>query len=411
MATLHPFAPLTLRALRLMAAVHAQGSLSAAAETLHLSVSTLSRAVQALEGSLQLTLLERGARGVVLTPPAQVLMHCHARVQPLLHDLVSHATPAAPASRPRAPDSTVRRLTETMLACLSAVADAGSETGAAQRLGLSQPAVHQHLRALDGLVGSALLRRAAGGMRFTEAGERALRLAKLALNELRLAGDDLAHLSGRGERAVVVGVLPMVSTGWLPGAMAQVWRDDAALRITVVDGTYDALLERLRCGDVDVLVGPLRGSQAVPDVSETVLRAEPLVVVVGQGHPLAQAPSGLALADLLSLGWIAPLPATPARAGFDQLFADAGVHPPDRRPRPTALLSCAACWPRGSTWRWCRPCRWPMNCALANWCGWRSTWPVPCARSVSRCGARGACRRAASACCWPCGRWPHPWQL
>lgn len=332
MTTLPRPAPLTLRALRLMAAVHAQGSLTAAAEALHLSVSTLSRAVQALEASLQITLLQRGARGVVPTPAAQALVRCHARVQPLLLDLVSLSVSGPPSTRANAPESHVRRLTETMLASLSAVADTGSETQAALRLGISQPAVHQHLRALEGLVGSALLRRAASGMRFTETGERALRLAKLVLNELRLAEDDLAHLSGWGDRGVVVGVLPMASTGWLPAAMAQVWGDDAALRITVIDGTYDALLERLRCGDVDVLVGPLRGRNAVPDVSEVALIAEPLVVVVGQGHPLVRVSRGLKLADLLDHAWVAPLPATPARAGFDQLFADAGVPPP----RPVA---------------------------------------------------------------------------
>ncbi len=306
--------PLTLRALRLVAAVHAHGSLGAAAETLHLSVSTLSRAAQALEAKLGTPCFERGPRGMVPTPAAMVLVRCHERLQQVLSDRWN------------------RRLSETMLASLVAVAETGTETQAAQRLGISQPAVHQRVRALEGVLGTPLLRRAAAGLRLTEAGERWLYTAKLALNELRVAEDDLAHLLGKGERGVVVGVLPMASTGLLPQAMAQVWAADPAMRMTVEDGTYDALLDRLRCGDVDLLVGPLRGARAAPDVTETVLFAEPLVVAVGREHPLAESQAPRTLRQLLGWAWIAPLPHTPARVGFDQLFADAGLQPP----RPAA---------------------------------------------------------------------------
>ncbi len=322
--------PLTLRALRLVAAVHAHGSLGGAAEALHLSASTLSRAAQALEGKLGTSLFERGPRGMVLTPPAMALVRCHDRLQPLLRTRVLHlrSVPVGAAEAQRHAERLIRRLSEAMLASLAATADAGSETQAALRLGVTQPAVHQQLRALEALCEEPLLRRAAGGWRLTEAGERWLHTAKLVLNELRLTEDELAYLLGRGERGVVVGVLPMASTGLLPQAMARVWATDPALRMTVVDGTYDALLERLRCGDVDLLIGPLRGVRAVPEVVEAVLFAEPLVVVAGRAHALVGRREPLTLQQLLSWAWIASLPHTPARVGFDQLFADAGLSPP-----------------------------------------------------------------------------------
>ncbi len=322
--------PLTLRALRLVAAVRDHGSLGAAADMLHLSVSTLSRATQALEGKLGTPLFERGPRGMVLTLAAMALARCHDRLQPLLRTQVLRlrSVPARTAEAQRHAERVIRRLTETMLASLAATADAGSETQAALRLGVSQPAVHQQLRALEALCEEPLLRRAASGWRLTEQGDRWLYMAKLVLNELRLVEDELAHLLGRGERGVVVGVLPMASTSLLPQAMAQVWATDPALRMTVVDGTYDALLERLRCGDVDLLIGPLRGARAVPEVVETVLFAEPLVVVAGRSHPLVDHTEPMTLRPLLSWAWIAPLPHTPARVGFDQLFADAGLSPP-----------------------------------------------------------------------------------
>lgn len=316
-----------LRALRIVEVVAAHGSLTAAAGALHLSVSALSRALQAVEATLHTPVLERGPRGMAPTPVARVLVqaaeraHCH--LSDLVHRSQPSVLPAAEAQRRAA--VALARIDDAMLAALVAVADSGSESRAAQQLGVSQPAVHQRLRALEQLLRAPLIRRAGTGTRLTETGERILRSARLVLHELRLGGDDLAHLLGRGERRVTVGVLPMASTVLLPAALDRVWRADAQLLVTVVDGTYDALLEQLRNGDIDLLVGPLRGAGAVPDVEEEQLFEETLVVVVGRTHMLAGPREALALADLVLKPWIAPLPDTPARTGFDRMFTAAGL--------------------------------------------------------------------------------------
>jgi DNA-binding transcriptional LysR family regulator len=66
-----------LRRLRYFAAVAAQGSLSRAAERLHLSQSSLSRQIRQLERDIGTPLFERTTNGTTLTP-AGTALHRHA---------------------------------------------------------------------------------------------------------------------------------------------------------------------------------------------------------------------------------------------------------------------------------------------------------------------------------------------
>src|SRR5437868_769112 len=60
------------------------------------------------------------------------------------------------------------------LPVLAAVADAGGVTAAARALSLTQPAVSNRLRTLEGLAGGPVVRRAGRGVALTELGERLL---------------------------------------------------------------------------------------------------------------------------------------------------------------------------------------------------------------------------------------------
>jgi len=309
---------LSLQGLRLVATLDAEGSVTDAATALHLSPSTVSRNLRGLEERIGAQLVERGARGIWLTPVGRAVAQCHQRVEPLLQQM------AESTGRRQA----ARRLTHGMLAALAAIADHRSESQAAHVLGISQSAVHQHAKALEKLLGVALFTRAAGGMRLTPMAEPLLRPAHWVLRECRLLQDDVANLTGAGTHRVVVGTLPMASARWLPDAIAHAGLADSRLQITVVDGMYDALIESLLRGDLDLIVGPLRGPRAGPYIAEEAVFSETLVVVAGCSHRLAQSGAPLLLEQLLAERWISPLDHTPAKTGFDQLFASAGLAPP-----------------------------------------------------------------------------------
>ena len=75
------------------------------------------------------------------------------------------------------------------------VARAGSISAAARELGWTQPAVSQHLRALERSVGCALLLRGAGGVELTEPGRVLLARADALAVQLHMAEEELAELT------------------------------------------------------------------------------------------------------------------------------------------------------------------------------------------------------------------------
>jgi LysR family transcriptional regulator, regulator for genes of the gallate degradation pathway len=304
-----------LRLLRIAAAVAQHGSASHAAAALHLSASAVARAVQQAEERLGLPLFERGARGMSLTPAGALLVPRVRRAFELL--------------RSAGGAKLAQRVTEGMLEALEAVAASGSETAAAQRLDLSQGAVHVRLRMLEHSARAAILARTRRGTRLRPAGEQLLRNARLAANELRIAYEELGGLLGRSHGFVAVGALPMAADALVPQAIAGLAAVQPRTRVKVVDGTYEALLAQLRQGEVDFVVGPLREATAPPDVVEHTLFTEPLLPVVRSGHPVLRSGKRSSLRALLAWPWIGPLPDTPAHLAFERAFRHARVPVPE----------------------------------------------------------------------------------
>ena len=75
------------------------------------------------------------------------------------------------------------------------VARTGSISAAAREIGWTQPAVSQHLRALERSAGCALLLRGAGGVELTEPGRVLLARADAVAGQLHMAEEELADLT------------------------------------------------------------------------------------------------------------------------------------------------------------------------------------------------------------------------
>lgn len=306
---------LPLRLLRVVAAVAEHRSAAGAAQALHRSTSAITRAVQRAEQRLGVALFERGSHGMVATPAGSLLA---TRAHRALAELRQSPAPQVAA-----------RATDAMLEALIAVAVTRSEAGAAARLERSQPAVHQALRGLEHAARLRLFERSERGTRLTEAGERLLQRAGVALAELRAGHDELDAWRGRSGGRVTLGALPMTGDVLVPQALNRLYQALPDVQVTVHDGTYEALLQQLRRGDIEVLVGPLRGTASAADIVEETLFVDRLRPVVRSGHPLLQATRARgSLRALLRWPWIGPLPGTPARAAFERAFAAAGLPMP-----------------------------------------------------------------------------------
>lgn len=78
-----------------------------------------------------------------------------------------------------------------------AVAEAGSFSEAARRLGISPSAVSQAIRSLEERLGTPLFRRSTRSVRLTDVGNDYLRAAAPAVEQLRRAAEDAAGRGGR----------------------------------------------------------------------------------------------------------------------------------------------------------------------------------------------------------------------
>ena len=321
-----------LRPLRALLGVVRHGSTSQAARAMHLSQPAVARAVQQLEAACGVPLFQRGARGMMPTAPGSQLA---ARTEALLAHLASGAAEAhaaavaAPGSRRRIP--VPPRFADTVpagqLRALVAIAGCGSESLAARRLGIGQPAVHAALAGLEDALALPLFYKLAFGTRLTPAGEALLRRVKLALAELRGMDGDLSAWRGAVRGRVVVGVLPLSVGIFLPRAVEDLAARHPDIEVAIVDGTYESLMQQLLGADIDAIAGALRADAPAGEVRQLHLFDDDLVVVAPAGHAALRR-RRLQLAALLQWPWVTPVPGTPADHALVRLFASQGLEPP-----------------------------------------------------------------------------------
>lgn len=178
--------------------------------------------------------------------------------------------------------------------CFVAVAQERHLRRAAERLHLSQPAVSKTLAELEELMGARLMERGRFGARLTRDGQSFLAHALSVLEALdgarRAVQDDGADI----HEVVLVGALPTVAPDLLPealGAFRRVWPQ---ARVDVQIAANAPLLDKLRSGEVDFVLGRMADPEAVAGLSFELLYVEPLVAVARPGHPLlAEADAGL----------------------------------------------------------------------------------------------------------------------
>ena len=174
------------------------------------------------------------------------------------------------------------------LRSLCAIADHGSLTAAADTLMFTQPAVSQHLAALEAEVGAPLVIRSRGGAELTDVGRLLVEHARAALDRLALAevqvSDLVAHEQGRVRLASHSSSL----TRLVPRAVADLRRVLPDAVVTIREAGPPGALAALRNGDVDLgVMFRGEGSDAPADVEERLLLEESMYAVVPRAHPLA----------------------------------------------------------------------------------------------------------------------------
>ncbi|MEW9807923.1 pca operon transcription factor PcaQ [Mesorhizobium sp. ZMM04-5] len=156
---------------------------------------------------------------------------------------------------------------------------------AAEVLNVSQPAVTRTLRELDEALGSPVVERHGRGIRVTRTGEIFLRYAGTAVAALN-DGVESARRDSAAGMPIRIGALPTVSTRIMPSAISLFLREETGAAIKIVTGENAVLLDQLRSGALDLVVGRLAAPEKMTGFFFEHLYSEQVLFVVRTGHPL-----------------------------------------------------------------------------------------------------------------------------
>ncbi|MFI2781388.1 LysR family transcriptional regulator [Streptomyces sp. ALB3] len=233
----------------------------------------------------------------------------------------------------------------TRLAALVAVAEAGSITRAAARLGYTAPALSQQLSKLEREAGAALLVRHHRGARLTAAGELLAGRARRVLDEMDQARHELARLSGLSGGRLRVGTFVTAGIHLLPPVLTAFRRAHPDVELAVTDYEPPAGVAAVAAGDVDLALThayePASADPLPSGVSAEPLLVEELVLVTAPGQMLSEGSGPLPVAELAGRPLISSAPEHPPRRGVERALAEAGATPAVVCESPGYALVCA----------------------------------------------------------------------
>ncbi len=205
------------------------------------------------------------------------------------------------------------------------VARAGSISGAARELGWTQPAVSQHVRALERSAGCALLTRGSAGVELTEPGRVLLARADAMAVQLHMAEEELADLTALRRGRVRLAAYPSAAATLVPRAVAGLRARHPEIDVDLTEAEPPEALALLGAGDVDLaLVFSYDGARPEPPLVWRPLADEPVLLALSADHRAATR-RRLTLADLADEPWI--VGCERCRAHTMLLCAEAGFTP------------------------------------------------------------------------------------
>ncbi len=331
-----------LRHLAVFCTVARLGSVSAAARAAHLSQPAVTQAVGSLEEDFGSALFARTVHGMELTEAGRL---CAGRVASALDRLEAALAVAAPQPQPRSGVGVVHGITARQLQALVAAIDAGGFGPAARLVGMTRATIQRAARELEQRLGVPLFEATSHGLRPTREALRLGLQVQLAIAELAQARAEVAAAAGAESGHTVIGAMPLGRSFIVPETVLRFAARRPQHRVSILDGPYENLLDALRRGRTDVLVGALR-EQISPDVLQEHLFEDPLAIIVRRGHPLEKMSSGGRRAPpaeaLVGFAWIAPRSGSPLRRHFERLFAGVSAQPPAAAIECNSLIAARA---------------------------------------------------------------------
>ena len=235
---------------------------------------------------------------------------------------------ASTSRTPRVNPALAGRVRLRQLLLLKTIADVGNLRRAASLLQMTQPAATRLLKELEHRLGSVLFDRSPQGMTPTGEGRVVLARAARVLHDVDAIAEDLQHHRlGNGARTRI-GVIGSFAGVLLPKALSRLKQDSATTTVEIVEGAQDALIQALRTGSLDLVLGRALSESHADDIQAELLFEERFTIVTGVS--VEGRKRRFTLQQLVDEPWILPPRGVPVRVRIDSAFlAAAGRTPAD----------------------------------------------------------------------------------
>ncbi|MBE7211014.1 MAG: LysR family transcriptional regulator, partial [Gluconacetobacter diazotrophicus] len=215
-------------------------------------------------------------------------------------------------------------MTLEQLRIFVAVAEREHMTEAARTLNIVQSAVSHAVGALEGEFQIKLFNRVGRRIELTEAGRTFLGEARGVLARVEAARLKLSELAGLARGSLTIHASQTIASYWLPSRLKRFRVNHPGIEIRLMIGNTREVARSVHDGLADL--GFIEGGIDDPELEETVVARDQMVLVVAPEHPWADL-DRIEPVTLTEADWVLREPGSGTRSEFEAALRAAGVEP------------------------------------------------------------------------------------
>lgn len=163
-----------------------------------------------------------------------------------------------------------------------AVAENGSFTRAAERLGMAQPALSQLVRDLEATLGLRLFDRTTRRVELTDGGQEFRAAVSKVVDDLDFAVTSIRDLAGRKRGRIAIAAPPLLAKILLPSVIGEFQAAHPHISVRVCDVAPGEIVEQVRTGQADCGIGTFPPGE--PGIEQITLARDSLALFFRSGE-------------------------------------------------------------------------------------------------------------------------------
>lgn len=174
---------------------------------------------------------------------------------------------------------------DTKVLTLLKVCECGSFVSAAKQLCITQPAVSQHIKALEEELNVRIFERNGGKLMITRQGEEVIKCAKKMVGLYHGLQQNLSDSKSRTTH-LTIGVTHTAESNPIAESLAKYCANNPNINIKMITNIISNLYTMLKTFDIDLAI--VEGRIADPKIRYLLLDTDYLILAVSPGHPFAK---------------------------------------------------------------------------------------------------------------------------